>query len=112
MSEKRLTFEVVRFPAHRSEFLASLQGCGHWGHFDYFRRFVLVIAFAWGRRNVWGHLKEHHCKDLGIVSGGPELSADWPGRTSWRTWGSLRAEPPLSQSWSASSWPEKASQRE
>jgi SRSO17 transposase len=51
-SEGRLMFRIVRFPQKLTKFFAPLEGYFHWSHFQYFRNLVLVIAFAWGRRNV------------------------------------------------------------
>jgi SRSO17 transposase len=45
-------FKIGRFPSKLEPFFRSLKTCFHWNHFEYFRTFVLLIAFAWGRRNV------------------------------------------------------------
>lgn len=45
-------FKIVRFPAKLEPFFCSLTSEFHWNHADYFRRMVLLIAFAWGRRNI------------------------------------------------------------
>jgi SRSO17 transposase len=43
---------MVGVPQQFTKFFASLKGCFHWDHFEYFRQLVLAIAFAWGRRNI------------------------------------------------------------
>ena len=45
-------FKIGRFPSKLEPFFCSLKTCFHWNHFEYFRTLVLLIAFAWGRRNV------------------------------------------------------------
>jgi hypothetical protein len=45
-------FKIGRFPSELEPFFRSLKTCFRWNHFEYFRTFVLLIAFAWGRRNV------------------------------------------------------------
>ena len=45
-------FKIVQFPTKLQPFFESLQGQFLWNHFHYFRLFVLLIAFAWGRRTV------------------------------------------------------------
>jgi hypothetical protein len=45
-------FRIVRVPASLDKFFLTLRPRFHWAHFDYFRLLVLVMAFAWGRRNV------------------------------------------------------------
>jgi hypothetical protein len=45
-------FKIVRWPTKLQPFFAPLQGQFLWDHFQYFRLFVLLIAFAWGRRTV------------------------------------------------------------
>lgn len=45
-------FKIVRWPTKLQPFFAPLQGQFLWDHFEYFRLFVLLIAFAWGRRTV------------------------------------------------------------
>lgn len=45
-------FKIVRFPAKLEPFFRSLTSEFHWDHADYFRRLVLLVAFAWGRRNI------------------------------------------------------------
>jgi len=45
-------FKIGRFPSELEPFFCSLKTCFHWNHFEYFRTLVLLIAFAWGRRNV------------------------------------------------------------
>ena len=45
-------FRIVNFPSALKGFFGSLTTCFHWEHFEYFRLLVLLVAFAWGRRNV------------------------------------------------------------
>jgi hypothetical protein len=45
-------FTIVHFPAKLRTFFEPLQEQFLWDHFHYFRLFVLLIAFAWGRRTV------------------------------------------------------------
>jgi SRSO17 transposase len=45
-------FRIIRVPPILDQFFRPLQPCFHWDHGAYFRLLVLVIAFAWGRRNV------------------------------------------------------------
>ena len=45
-------FKIVRFPAKLNTFFRSLTTEFHWGHFEYFRTLVLLIAFGYGRRNI------------------------------------------------------------
>ena len=45
-------FRIIRVPATLDKFFCTLPPCFHWDHFAYFRLLVLVIAMAWGRRNV------------------------------------------------------------
>ncbi len=45
-------FRLVRVPAPLDKFFRTLRPRFDWDHFDYFRLLVLVMAFAWGRRNV------------------------------------------------------------
>jgi SRSO17 transposase len=45
-------FRIIRVPPALDKFFCTLPPCFHWDHFLYFRWLVLVIAFAWGRRNV------------------------------------------------------------
>ncbi len=45
-------FKIVRFPSALESFFEPLKPFFHWEHHDYFRTLVLLIAFAWGRRNV------------------------------------------------------------
>lgn len=52
-------FKIVRIPPKLKPFFSSLKSVFHWDHFEYFQTLVLLIAFAWGRRNVsnlYGHL--------------------------------------------------------
>jgi SRSO17 transposase len=50
--ENRLMFRIIRVPPVLDKFFHTLQPHFHWDHFAYFRLLVVVIAFAWGRRNV------------------------------------------------------------
>jgi SRSO17 transposase len=45
-------FRIVRVPPVLDQFFCPLQPCFHGDHWAYFRLLVLVMAFAWGRRNV------------------------------------------------------------
>ena len=45
-------FKVVRFPKKLESFFDSLENQFHWDHFEYFRMLALLMAIAWGRRNV------------------------------------------------------------
>jgi Transposase DDE domain len=45
-------FRIVRVPAALDKFFCTLRPCFHWDHFAYFRLLALVMAFAWGRRNI------------------------------------------------------------
>ncbi len=45
-------FKIVHFPKKLQPFFEPLREQFLWDHFHYFRLFVLLIAFAWGRRNV------------------------------------------------------------
>jgi len=45
-------FRIVRFPQRLEKYFRNLQDRFFWEHFEYFRMFVLLIAFAQGRRNV------------------------------------------------------------
>jgi SRSO17 transposase len=45
-------FRIVRVPAPLDKFFCTLCPRFHWDHYEYFRLLVLVMAFAWGRRNV------------------------------------------------------------
>lgn len=54
-------FKIVRFPPALEPFFRSLTSEFHWDHFAYFRMLVVLIAFAWGRRNIaclYRHLDE------------------------------------------------------
>jgi hypothetical protein len=44
--------QIVRVPPALDKFFRPLKPCLHWNHFTYFRLLGLVIAFAWGQRNV------------------------------------------------------------
>ena len=43
---------LIRVPATLDKCFCPLPPCVHWDHCAYFRLLVLVIAMAWGRRNV------------------------------------------------------------
>jgi hypothetical protein len=43
---------IVRMPAPLDKFFRTLCPRLHWNHDEYFRLLVLVMALAWGRRNV------------------------------------------------------------
>jgi SRSO17 transposase len=45
-------FQIVRVPPALDKFFRPLKPRFHWDHYTYFRLLVLVMAFAWGRRNV------------------------------------------------------------
>jgi len=45
-------FKIVRFPFRLEKFFSFLKPEFRWNHFEYFRTLVLLVAFAWGRRNV------------------------------------------------------------
>lgn len=45
-------FRIVRVPASLDQFFRTLSPRFHWDHDAYFRLLVLVMALAWGRRNV------------------------------------------------------------
>lgn len=45
-------FKIVRFPSKLQPFFSSLTTEFHWDHFKYFQILVLLICFAWGRRNI------------------------------------------------------------
>jgi SRSO17 transposase len=45
-------FRLVRMPAPLDKLFRTLCPRFHWNHYEYFRLLVLVMAFAWGRRNV------------------------------------------------------------
>lgn len=45
-------FRIVRFPSLLYSFFRSLTTEFHWEHYTYFCWLVLLIACAWGRRNV------------------------------------------------------------
>lgn len=54
-------FKVVRFPKKLESFFDSLEKQFHWDHFEYFRMLTLLMAIAWGRRNIsvlYRHLDE------------------------------------------------------
>jgi SRSO17 transposase len=59
-------FKIVRIPPKLEPFFSSLKSVFHWDHFEYFRTLVVLVAFAWGRRNVsnlYAHLdsrSRHH----------------------------------------------------
>src|SRR5688500_12879092 len=62
--ENRLMFRIIRVPPVVYKFSTALQTPFHWNLFAYFRLLVVVIAFAWGRRNVaslyWYLDAQHH----------------------------------------------------
>jgi len=45
-------FKIVRFPEKLKSFFQPFEHQFHWQQFEYFRTLVLLIAFAWGRRNI------------------------------------------------------------
>lgn len=45
-------FKIVRFPSKLKPFFCSLKTEFLWEHFEYFQLLVLLICFAWGRRNI------------------------------------------------------------
>jgi SRSO17 transposase len=56
-------FRIIRVPPTLDEFFRPLHGYFHWGHFEYFRLLVLVMAFAWGRHhvaNLYRYLEAQH----------------------------------------------------
>ena len=56
-------FKIVRFPSKLKSFFDSLQNQFHFNHFEYFQTLVLLIVFAWGRRNIsnlYRHLDRQH----------------------------------------------------
>jgi len=58
-------FKIVRFPSKLEPFFNSVKFVFHWDHFEYFRMLVLLIAFAWGRRNVsnlYAHLDSRNLR--------------------------------------------------
>ena len=50
--ETAVMFKIVRFPKKLESFFQPLEHQFHWGHFHYLRTLVLLIVFAWGRRNI------------------------------------------------------------
>jgi len=55
-------FKIVRFPSKLKSFFGSLENQFHFNHFEYFQTLVLLIIFAWGRRNIstlYRHLNNH-----------------------------------------------------
>lgn len=61
--EIAVMFKIVRFPKNLEDFFGPLEDYFHWDHFEYFRNLVLLITFAWGRRNIsamYRHLDEKH----------------------------------------------------
>jgi len=50
--EIAVMFKIVHFPQKLKPFFESTKDQFLWDHFEYARTFVLLIAFAWGRRNV------------------------------------------------------------
>lgn len=59
-------FKIVRFPKKLDSFFDSLDNFFLWDHAAYFKTLVLLMVFAWGRRNIaslYRHLDErnwHH----------------------------------------------------
>ena len=59
-------FKIVRFPQKLNSFFDPLHNLFHWNHAEYFKTLVLLMVFAWGRRNIaslYRHLEErnwHH----------------------------------------------------
>lgn len=45
-------FRILRCPPAILSFFQAHKNSFHWAHFDYFRDLVVVMALAWGRRNV------------------------------------------------------------
>ena len=45
-------FKLARFPAQLKGYFSSLTSDFHWDHHRYFSELVLLIAVAWGRRNI------------------------------------------------------------
>lgn len=45
-------FKIVRFPSKLERFFSSLETRFLYEHFEYFRVMVLLVAFAWGKRNI------------------------------------------------------------
>jgi len=45
-------FKIVRFPSKLNTFFCSLKSQFRYGHFDYFKILVLIIAMSWERRNI------------------------------------------------------------
>jgi len=55
-------FKIVRFPSKLQPFFRSLTTEFHWDQFKYFQILVLLICFAWGRRNIsvlYGYLDKN-----------------------------------------------------
>jgi len=50
--ETAVMFKIVRFPKNLESFFDSLESQFHWNHFEYFRTLVVLVAIAWGRRNI------------------------------------------------------------
>jgi DDE superfamily endonuclease len=56
-------FRIIRVPRTLDEFFRPLHGYFQWGHFEYFRLLVLVMACAWGRHhvaNLYRYLEAQH----------------------------------------------------
>ena len=45
-------FKIVRFPQKLDSFFRPLDKFFHWNHAEYFKTLVLLMTFAWGRRNI------------------------------------------------------------
>lgn len=56
-------FKIVRFPSCLQSFFGSLTTEFHWNHHEYFRWLVLLIACAWGRRNISNLLRQLDARD-------------------------------------------------
>ncbi|HEX2065575.1 MAG TPA: transposase, partial [Candidatus Thermoplasmatota archaeon] len=56
-------FRIIRVPPTLDAFFRPLHGYFHWGHFEYFRLLVLVMASTWGRHhvaNLYRYLEAQH----------------------------------------------------
>jgi hypothetical protein len=54
-------FKLVRFPSQLEGYFSSLTSRFHWEHHRYFSELVVLVAMAWGRRNIsnlYRHLDE------------------------------------------------------
>jgi len=50
--EIAVMFKIVRFPKKLESFFTPLENQFHYNHFHHFQILVVLIAFAWGRRNI------------------------------------------------------------